>query len=44
MVLQNLDTKSFLFKDIVLRVRIAKRGFKKMINENVGKKTADALK
>ena len=41
MVLQNLDTKSFLFKDTVIRVRSSKGGIK-MINENVENMKADA--
>jgi hypothetical protein len=50
MVLLNLDTKIFLFKNVALRVRIAK-GWCKMIDDNVekakadlGKKMTDALK
>ena len=42
MVLQNLDTKSFLFKDTILRLRNTKGGIKKMINENVENMKADA--
>ena len=48
MVLQMLDTKRFLVKDIVLRIRIPKGGFK-MIDDNATKgctsmeETADAL-
>jgi hypothetical protein len=44
LILKSLDTKSFLFKESVLRVRITKGGIKKMANDWAEKARADTKK